>query len=87
MVIQSAVEDAMIEDGLCAFAITDLISARAAFWDAALIARDQKSSGQARRHNIQVLIVLSYRCDIVGEQARAVLRWIYPVQPRAEPAA
>jgi len=70
----------MIEDELCAFAITDLISARAAFWDAALIARAPKSSSQARRQNTQLLIVLSYRTDIVGEQARAVLRWICPVQ-------
>jgi len=77
----------MMEDWLSALAITDLMSAKAAFWDAALIARNPKNSRYARQQNIHILIVLSYRSDIVGEQARAVLGWISPVRPRAEPAA
>ena len=76
-----------MEDGLTALAITDLVSAKAAFWIAASIARSPKSTSHARRRNIQALIVLSYRCDIVGEQARAVLHRIIPVPLRAEPVA
>jgi hypothetical protein len=52
--------------------------AASTFWAAAPMARDISLDPRRRRRSIQLLIVLGQRSDIIGEQARAVLRVIKP---------